>query len=127
MLRNFTCIMCPKGYDIAVTYRETEAAEKVIEEVSGNQCKKGREYVCQELMNPMRNIASSVLVKGGVLPLASVRLSAPIPKTMIFPVMEKIKKLTVCAPVAEGQIVIENVLGLGSDVIVTKDVESVLQ
>lgn len=75
----------------------------------------------------MRNIASSVLVKGGVLPLTSVRLSAPIPKTMIFPVMEEIKKLTVCAPVAEGQIVIENVLGLGSDVIVTKDVESVLQ
>ena len=73
--------------------------------------------------NPMRSIASSVLVEGGELPLASVRLTRPIPKEKIFAVMEEIKKVKLSAPVEEGTVVISNVLGLGSDVMVTKAVE----
>ena len=57
------------------------------------------------------------------LPLASVRLTRPIPKGKIFAVMEEIKKIKLSAPVEEGTVVISNVLGLGSDVMVTKAVE----
>ena len=72
----------------------------------------------------MRNIATSILVEGGELPLASVRLSAPIPKAKIFDVMNEIRKVKRTAPVHEGEVVIENVLGLGSNVIVTRTVEA---
>ncbi len=71
----------------------------------------------------MRNIATSILVEGGEMPLASVRLSAPISKARIFDVMNEIRKIKRSAPVYEGEVVIENVLGLGSNVIVTRTVE----
>ncbi len=72
----------------------------------------------------MRNIATSILVEGGEMPLASVRLSAPIPKAKIFDVMNEIRKVKRTAPVHEGEVVIENVLGLGSNVIVTRTVDA---
>ena len=117
MLRTFTCIMCPQGCEI------TARDEGEDFEVTGNRCSKGAEYVHHELVNPMRNIATSVLVEGGELPLVSVRLTNPIPKSRIFDVVEQIHKLRCKAPVKEGEILLSDVLGLGSDVIVTKTVE----
>ena len=117
MLRTFTCIMCPQGCEISAEGSPAHSS------ITGNMCPKGAEYVRQELVNPMRNIATSILVEEGELPLASVRLTAPIPKEKIFAVMEEIRQVRRKAPVKEGEIVIENVLGLGSDVMVTKTVE----
>lgn len=117
MLRTFTCIMCPQGCEITADGNETPYI------ITGNKCKRGYEYVKQELINPMRNIASSILIDGGELPLASVRLSTPIPKAKIFNVMYEIRKIRRTAPVYEGEIVLENVLGLGSNVMVTKTVD----
>ncbi len=124
MLREFTCIMCPQGCDIQVELDDTvEGAPKILS-VEGNRCPKGEAYVTQEIENPMRNIATSVLIDGGELPLASVRLSGMIPKDRIFDVMGEIRKVELPAPVHEGDVVIPDVLGLGVDVIVTKDVEA---
>ena len=52
-----------------------------------------------------------------------MRLNAPIPKKDIFPVMAEIRKIKVTAPVSIGQIVLQDVLGTGSDVIITKNVK----
>ncbi|MDM8245545.1 DUF1667 domain-containing protein [Collinsella tanakaei] len=119
MLREFTCIMCPQSCDISV---ELEGA--TITSITGNKCTKGEAYVTQEIENPMRNIATSVLVDGGDLPLASVRLTDVIPKDRIFDVMAEIHTVELSAPVHEGDIAIHDVLGLGVDVIVTKDVDA---
>ena len=119
MKRTFTCIVCPNGCEIETEYEETQVLS-----VTGNLCPKGRTYVTQELVDPRRTIASSVRVLGGVLPLTSVRLNRPIPKDRIFDVMKEISRRTLQAPVRIGDVVIENVLGLGSDVIVTKNVDS---
>ena len=70
------------------------------------------------------NIASSVAVKNGVLPLTSVRLNRAVPKEKIFDVMEAVRRIVLNAPVHAGDIAAEDVLGLGSDLIVTKSVES---
>jgi len=93
-----------------------------VETLSGAACPKGESYVRQELTNPRRAIATSVPVDGGELPLVSVRLTAPIPKGEIFAVMAEINKRRVAAPTHIGQVLIPDVLGLGSDVIVTKNV-----
>ena len=119
MKRTFTCIVCPNGCEIDAEYDGTNVLS-----VTGNLCPKGKTYVTQELVDPRRTIASSVRVTGGELPLASVRLTQPIPKARIFDVMREIDKVTLSAPVAIGDVVIPDVLGLGSDVIVTKDVAS---
>ena len=101
MNRTFTCILCPNGCEIRTEYQGTE-----IRSVSGNKCPKGAEYVEQEITAPVRNLTSSVLVENGALPLCSVRLTRPV-------------------PVRAGQIVIPDVLGLGSDIIATRDVEPI--
>lgn len=114
-----TCILCPNGCELKIEYDEED-----ILSISGSKCGKGTEYAGQEIKNPMRNISSSVLVKNGDMPLCSVRLSAPIPKARIFDVMEEIRKVSVEAPVKAGDIIIKNVLDLGSDVIATRDIKN---
>ena len=95
MTRSFTCIICPNGCEITAEYEgDTVYAVR----------------------------GASVLVEGGELPLASVRLSRPIPKKEIFRVMEVINTVRLQAPTAIGQVVLHNVCGQDADVIVTKNV-----
>lgn len=125
MLRTFTCIMCPRGCSLEALVEPADSSQEsfIIRRITGNACPKGEEYVRQEIENPMRNIATSILVDGGDLPLASVRLTAPVPKGRIFDVMKEIRQVRRPAPVHEGEVVIADVLGLGVNVIVTKTVE----
>lgn len=118
MLREFTCIICPNGCEIEVEI----GPDGSVGAIQGAACQGGVNYVKQELADPRRTIASSVLVIGGELPLASVRLTKAVPKDRIFDVMEQIRNVTLTAPVHAGDVVIHDVLGLGSDVIVTKNV-----
>lgn len=114
----YTCIICPNGCEI-----EAEIEGTYVLSVKGHTCDKGETYVRQELTAPMRTIATSVRVEGGELPLVSVRLTAPVPKEMIFPVMEQIKKLSLKAPVEAGTVILKGVCGLASDVVVTKHIK----
>lgn len=117
MKRTFTCIVCPNGCEIEAEYDGTQ-----VHSVTGNLCPKGTAYVTQELVDPRRTIATSVPVEGGELPLTSVRLTAAIPKARIFDAMREINRQRLTAPVRIGDVIIEDLLGLGSDVIVTKNV-----
>lgn len=118
MNKQMTCIICPNGCELSVEWEE-----KSIKNISGALCKRGEEYVTQEIQNPKRTIASLVKVNNGEIPLVSVRTTKAIPKEKIFDVMEEIKKLEINAPVKVNQVIIENVLGLDSDIISTKFVE----
>ena len=120
MLREFTCINCPMGCSL-----EVEVEDDKVLNVRGNTCPKGREYAIREVTAPVRNFATSVLVEGGKIPLASVRLSAPIPKKDIFKAMAEIRKIKVQAPVKIGRVVLKDLLGTGSDVIISKNVERI--
>lgn len=121
MKREYTCIICPNGCDITAEIEEREGG-RIIRSLEGAACPRGKAYVEQELSAPQRNIATSVLVRGGILPLASVRLTAPIPRERIFDAMEEIKKCTLTAPVMAGTVVIPKLLEYDADVIVTKSV-----
>ena len=118
MKRIFTCIICPNSCEMEAEYEGTE-----IFSVTGNLCPKGKTYVLQELTDPRRTIATSVRVLGGELPLASVRLTSAIPKTLIFEAMRQIEKITLHAPVRIGDVVISHLLGQNCNVIVTKNVD----
>ena len=117
MDRVYTCILCPNGCEIAVRYEG-----KQLLSCEGNLCPKGEEYVTQEIRSPMRTIASSVPVVGGELPLASVRLTKPIPRERIFDLMEEIRRLRLEAPVKAGTVLLKNPLGFETELIVTRNV-----
>ena len=113
-----TCIVCPNGCDIEV---ET-APDGGILSIEGQTCRRGEEFAHQEILDPQRTISSSVRLTGGELPLVSVRLSRPVPRARIPEVMEAIRALTLEAPTRIGDVALGHVLGLDSDVIVTKNV-----
>jgi CxxC motif-containing protein len=119
MTKNFVCIVCPNGCALDV---ETDGSTLV--SVKGNGCPKGKSYAEEEMLSPKRTVTSSVLVTGGVLPLASVRLTEPVPKERIPEVMAVIRKIRLEAPVHRGQVLVERMLGYESDLIVTRDVPS---
>jgi len=117
MNKRLTCILCPNGCKI-----KAELSGSEIIKLEGARCPKGKTFLLQEINNPQRNIATSVLVKDGELELASVRLNGDIPRDKIFEVMNEIRKLECTAPLSSGQVLIRDVLGLGVDVICTKSI-----
>lgn len=118
--REYTCVVCPNGCTLKVEVSEGDHPEVV--KVNGNICKRGDAWVRQEVENPMRTIASSVLVRGGDFPLASVRTDAPIPLGSIGSVMQKIRDVATDAPLHIGDVVLANPAGTACNVIVTREV-----
>ena len=80
MVKEFTCIVCPNGCTITAEAEARGDGTYAVRSVQGAACPRGTAYVEQELTDPRRTIATSVPVKGGELPLASVRLTAPHPQ-----------------------------------------------
>ncbi len=118
MLKKYTCIICPNGCEI-----EAEVKDGEIQSVSGYTCKRGEEYVRQEILAPKRTIASSVIVENGELPVTSVRITKAVPKELIPEVMKEIKKQKVTAPVTSGTVLISGICGTDSNLICTKTVK----
>ena len=92
--------------------------------VEGNICKRGESWARQEVENPLRTIASSILVRGGDFPLASVRTDSPIPLESIGKVMDDIRSITMDAPLEIGDVVLENPAGTDCRIIITRKVKS---
>lgn len=117
-LHKLTCIGCPLGCALEVETDETGAVVKV----SGHTCKRGEDYGRREVTAPVRTVTSTVQVIGGSEPLVPVRTKTDVPKEKIFACMEAIRKASVQAPVAIGDVVIANVAGTGVDVVAAKAV-----
>ena len=120
MIREYTCIVCPNSCSI-----QAEAGNDGSFKISGASCLRGEAYVRQELTDPRRTIATTVAVRGGDRPLASVRLTAPVPLGQVREAADRIHEVVLDAPVKAGQIVIHGLLGLDCDVIATVSVNAV--
>ncbi|MDN5304902.1 MAG: hypothetical protein PWP46_1788 [Fusobacteriaceae bacterium] len=114
MVKELICIVCPKGCHLKV---DTDNDYKV----TGNQCQRGVEYGVKELTNPTRIITSTIKIKGGIHKRVPVKTDKPIPKDMNFKCMEIINKLEVESPVKMGQVVAENILDTGANIVITRD------
>ena len=118
--RKLICISCPVGCELTVTIDEG----KIIE-VEDNACKLGIEYAKQEIFDPRRMVATTVKVKGGFHPLVPVYTEYPIPKPMIKDILAEVQKVEIQAPVELNQVVIENVLGTGVNIIASRNMPKV--
>lgn len=113
------CIECPNGCDLVAIRRPDGSVS-----VEGARCKHGSAFAVAEMTAPMRTISSIAATAFPRHPVLPVRVSAPIPKDKIFPVMDEIARVTVTTPVRRGDIIIPNVLGLNVDIISTSDMLS---
>lgn len=113
-MKTFTCIICPRGCALTIENNNN---------VTGNFCPRGKTYAISEATNPTRSITSSIRVKNRPYCLVSVKTSGQVPKGKIFEAMEEINKLSISAPCKIGDIVKSNILGLGVDILISKNID----
>ncbi len=113
------CVTCPKG----CTLRVKHDGKDVLEVENG--CKRGHEYAICELSDPRRMVASTVKVKGGLHPLVPVYTRKAFPKPLIPQLARELRKVEVPAPVKISQVVLENALGTGIDVVASRDMPEI--
>ncbi len=114
MKRELTCIVCPKGCQLVV-----ELEGKEIVSISGHTCKRGEEYAKTECTAPMRTVTTTAaVIGGGVVP---VKTDKPIPKELMFECMAEVNKARVSPDAKLGDVVIENLLGTGANIVTTRN------
>ena len=115
MIRELTCIVCPKGCQLKV-----ELEGKKVLSVTGNTCKRGVTYAETECIAPMRTLTTTAAVEGGgVVP---VKTDKTIPKELLFDAMKEVNAVRVKREAKLGDVVIENLLGTGANVVTTRNV-----
>ena len=112
--RELTCIVCPRGCALTVELD----GDKVVG-VSGNICKRGEAYAEAECTHPVRTVTSTVRCESGKV--VAVKTNAPVPKTKVFEVMKEINTTLAPDGIKIGDVVIKNVAGTDSDVVVTSN------
>ena len=103
MKRELTCIGCPMGCRLTAEFNGTEVTE-----VTGNGC---------------AMVTALVRVVGMERPL-SVKTEAPIEKRLVFDCLAALGAVAVAPPVRIEDVILENVLGTGVNVVATEDIGS---
>ncbi len=118
-LKQIYCILCPNACAMAVS---VDSENKSIVTVSNNRCNRGPKYAAQEILLPKRTLITTIPIDSQDWPVVSVRTATAIPKERMFDVYNEIKRCHLAAPVTIGDVVIKDVLGLGTDVVVTRTI-----
>jgi len=118
LVKKLTCISCPIGCELSVSLDESGKILKI----EGNRCPRGKEYAITEITNPQRILPISVKVEDGEMELVSAKTDKPVPKKKMYEIIEYIKKLKVKAPVKRGDLIVEDILGTGANLVATRTV-----
>jgi len=114
MKKEFICIVCPNGCRISAEYEGTN--------IKGEECPKGKDYVKNEITNPLRVFTGSIEVINGDFSLASVKTPEPIPKKYLKKIGKTTRCLKMKAPIKIGQVVAKKLLSEDIDLIATRKV-----
>lgn len=113
--KELVCVNCPMGCRITVEMNGSE-----IISIHGNSCPRGAEYAKQESIRPMRILTTTVRIIGANHNVLPVITSQAIPLDMVFDCMDAIRKVSVHAPVKEGDAIVHNLLDTGADLIASR-------
>lgn len=122
MVSKLICTVCPKGCEIIILEKDGGKHE-----IYKNKCEKGKEYVLQEIKNPLRIFTTTVKVKGGNLSRIAVRSKEPVPKDIVVKLIKPLRKIEVTAPINKGDIIVKNILGLDIDIVASRSISSMMQ
>jgi CxxC motif-containing protein len=120
IMKELICIGCPIGCELQVKLDSNE-----IIEVTGNTCKKGEEYAKKECTNPTRIVTSSVGIKNGEIGMVAVKTERDIPKDKILDCIKALKGIVVNAPINIGDVIVENILDTGVNIVATRKVAKI--
>ncbi|MGI6150036.1 MAG: DUF1667 domain-containing protein [Limnochordia bacterium] len=117
MNKSIICTVCPMSCNVTL---ELDDNGEIIS-VSGNRCPRGKTYSIKEHTAPERTLTTTVRAVGGVHPLLPVRTDKPIPKGLLLQAMKETAKITVKAPVKMGDVIVENFLNTGANLVASRD------
>ena len=118
MQKEIICTVCPRGCHIIVN---GEAGSVL--SMDGYGCKRGISYAEAEYTAPVRILTTIVKLAEKENDLLPVRSDKPLPKDKIMQAMEIIKTVSVKTPVKRYDIIVENILNTGVNIVATKDVD----
>lgn len=117
MLKHITCTVCPMSCNVELTLGE----DNEILSLTGNKCARGKVYATSEHLHPERTLTSIVKARGGMHPVLPVRTNRPIPKEKLKEGMQVVAQIEAQAPVKMGDVIVADFLGLGVDLVATRD------
>ncbi len=114
---SFTCIGCPIGCTLEVTMHDLD---NIV--VEGNLCAIGDRYGKQEIVSPVRMVTTSVFVDGGIDRVVPIKTDKEINKSRMIELASALVDVHVAAPVHIGDVIVENILDSGVNMIATSEV-----
>ncbi len=120
MTKELTCVVCPAGCKLLVTLDENNH----VLDVTGQTCVRGKKYAESEVTNPVRTLTSTVTVlTADGAKMLPVRTDKPIPRPTLFDAMQIVRATKVNSPVHVGDVLVENFIEHGTNLIACKDFE----
>jgi CxxC motif-containing protein len=118
MKEDLLCTICPLGCELKV-----EHDGKQIQTVEGNRCKRGVEYSEKEIFHPERIVTTTVAIEGAAVALLPVKTERAVPKELGFRIVETASQLVVSAPVRLGDVLVEDILDTGVNLVATRSLK----
>jgi len=116
--KHFTCVTCPVGCEVDV-----EVQDSSILSMKGNRCDKVKEFVLQELKEPMRVLTTTVRIEGAKYAMLPVRTDKTIPKRLFKQAIEMLADINLQAPVHMSDVIVKDVAGSGANIIATRTMD----
>ena len=118
MNKEFICIICPNSCQVTVEFEK-----KKVLNVYGALCPKGKDFVINEIYNPLRLFTGSVTVRGGDFTSVSVKSTLPIPRKYLKKIGRITHLLKIKAPIRIGQVIANDLLDKEIKLIATRNVK----
>ena len=122
--RHFHCTTCPSECALTIDTSIDENGVEHVLSVQGNRCARGRKFAEQEIIRPMRILATTIVVREGDEKLLPVRTARPIPRDLHLRAMRDIRHASITAPVRMGDVVMSDLLGTGVDLVASMNVDA---
>jgi len=116
--KHFTCVTCPVGCEVDV-----ELQNGSIVSLKGNKCDKVKEFVLQELKEPMRVLTTTVRIEGAKWAMLPVRTNKSIPKRLFLQAIGELASIDLKAPVHISEVIIRDIAGSGANIVATRTME----
>jgi len=116
---NYNCIGCLNRCRVEV---QAEARELI--SIAGNRCKRGIELARRRLITPPAPFALPLRIVNGAATHIEARTSEPVPPDVARAVTIAVRKLSFSAPIQAGTVLVQNVGGMGVDLIAVADATS---
>lgn len=116
--KKLICVICPVGCEILATIENGK-----LKKIKGYRCEQGKDYAKEEFTSPSRILTATVSVKSRQVGQLPVRSTKPLPRQKLEKAMFSLVSINLKPPIKEGQLILEDILNTGVDIVATRDLE----